>query len=404
MKFKLKQGKFINVFWTIIFGLALIVCIFTNSYLHRLSDSYKESTTVIKTDKNKERNTIIDEYIKSIPEGLLIDVINIKNSITSILLEEEGKYKSILFDYQTGEEINIKKIIKEEKEEEFYNKIRELLYLKYPVFIAQVLDKKDGTDVYFMKDNELIIYYYDYKITPGVKEDLYLTINYNEINEYINISLNLDSEHQNEDGNMINPAKKQIAITFDDGPGNYTEELVDILKDNKARSTFFILGINISGHEEVLKKSFANGNEIGYHSYNHQNFLRQEIDEIIVEFNKSNEELIAAIGSGFTLIRPPYGSINEKIKESLDLPIILWNIDTEDWRYKDPDYLVKYVLENVKEDSIILFHDIHKTSVEAIEKLLPYLYVDGYQLVTISDLANNNGITLEAHKSYRYFS
>ena len=65
MKFKLKQGKFINVFWTIIFGLALIVCIFTNSYLHRLSDSYKESTTVIKTDKNKERNTIIDEYIKS---------------------------------------------------------------------------------------------------------------------------------------------------------------------------------------------------------------------------------------------------------------------------------------------------------------------------------------------------
>lgn len=404
MKFKLKQGKFINVFWTIIFGLALIVCIFTNSYLHRLSDSYKESTTVIKTDKNKERNTIIDEYIKSIPEGLLIDVINIKNSITSILLEEEGKYKSILFDYQTGEEINIKKLIKEEKEEEFYNKIRELLYLKYPVFIAQVLDKKDGTDVYFMKDNELIIYYYDYKITPEVKEDLYLTINYNEINEYINISLNLDSEHQNEDGNMINPAKKQIAITFDDGPGNYTEELVDILKDNKARSTFFILGINISGHEKVLKKSFANGNEIGYHSYNHQNFLRQEIDEIIVEFNKSNEELIAAIGSGFTLIRPPYGSINEKIKESLDLPIILWNIDAEDWRYKDPDYLVKYVLENVKEDSIILFHDIHKTSVEAIEKLLPYLYVDGYQLVTISDLANNNGITLEAHKSYRYFS
>lgn len=65
---------------------------------------------------------------------------------------------------------------------------------------------------------------------------------------------------------------------------------------------------------------------------------------------------------------------------------------------------MKYVLENVKEDSIILFHDIHKTSVEAIEKLLPYLYVDGYQLITISDLANNNGITLEAHKSYRYFS
>ena len=407
MKFKLKQGKYISVFWTIIFGLALIFCVFTNNYLHKLSDNTLiESTTVVKTDKNKERNKKIAEYIASIDDGSIsiVDVIDIKLSVTSILLLENEQYTSILFDYQTGKEISIFDLIKEGRESDFNNKIEELLYLKYPTFIADVLNNGDKNNVYFMKDNELIIYYYDYEITPAVKEDLYLTINYNEIKDYMSINLDLDSEYQNEDGKAINLAKKQIAITFDDGPGKYTKNLIDILENNKSNSTFFILGKNIKEYEDVLKESFTNGNEIGYHSYNHENFLRQDIEKIKEEFNKSNEELISAIGSGYTLIRPPYGSINNKIKESLDLPFILWNIDTEDWRYKNIDYLVDYVLDNVKENSIILFHDIHKTSVSAIEKLLPYLYVEGYQLVTISDLANVNGITLEAHKTYRYFS
>ena len=132
--------------------------------------------------------------------------------------------------------------------------------------------------------------------------------------------------------------------------------------------------------------------------------MRQEISEIQSEFNESNEILKSIIGEGFTLTRPPYGSINSDIKKSLDTTFILWNIDTEDWRHKDAQYLTNYVMDNVFEGAIILFHDIHKTSVDTIEKLLPLLYVEGYQLVTVSDLANINGQTLELHKSYRYFS
>ena len=405
MKFKLKKNKlFVNVFWTFIFGLALIVTSISSNYMQVLSDKNTTITPVVKTDEEIIRSDKITTYIDSIEEGSLVDVIDIKKEVTSILTTNNNRYESILFDYETGTEVTINSLIKSDKKEDFAEKITELLYLKYPKFIADVLNNNDKTNVYFMKDNELIIYYYDYEINPAVKEDLYLTVNYNEIKDYLDITVDLDSEYSNEDGSVINPAKKQIAITFDDGPGAYTERLAGILEDNHAHSTFFMLGKNINYYKDVVLKLYQNGNEIGYHSYAHKNFLRQEISEIQSEFEESNETLKSIIGEGFTLTRPPYGSINSDIKKSLDTTFILWNIDTEDWRHKDAQYLTNYVMDNVFEGAIILFHDIHKTSVDTIEKLLPLLYVEGYQLVTVSDLANINGQTLELHKSYRYFS
>ena len=118
----------------------------------------------------------------------------------------------------------------------------------------------------------------------------------------------------------------------------------------------------------------------------------------------SNEILKNITGTTFSLVRPPYGSIDANVKNALDASFILWNIDTEDWRHKDVDYLLNYVLENVNAGCIILFHDIHKTSVAAIEKILPYLYVEGYQAITVSNLAKNYNTSLESHKAYRYFT
>lgn len=404
MKYKLKKNKLItNVFWTIIFVLALTMSVISTNYLKLLSSEEINSTTVIKTDKNIVRNEAIDKYIDNIPEGSLVDVIDIKKEITSILKVNNNRYESILFDYESGEELSIYSIIKKDELANFNAKITELLYLKYPTFIADVLNKNNQTNVYFLKDNELVIYYYDYEINPEIKEDLFLTVNYNEIKDYLRITVDLDKNYSNEDGSVINPAKKHIAITFDDGPGAYTSTLADILKNNKAHSTFFMLGKNLNYYRDVILKLYQNGNEIGYHSYAHQNFLRQEITTIQKEFNTSNETLKSIIGTGFTLTRPPYGSINNTIKESLDTTFILWNIDTEDWRHKDVDYLKTYVMDNVFDGAIILFHDIHKTSIATIEELLPQLYVEGYQLVTVSDLAEINGITLETHQTYRYF-
>ena len=255
-----------------------------------------------------------------------------------------------------------------------------------------------------MKDNELVIYYYDYTIDPMPKEDLFLVVNYNEIKDYLNITVDLDSNYVNEDGSVINPSKKLVAITFDDGPGPYTNDLVNILKNNKARATFFMLGNNLEKYRSTVLNVYNNGNEIGYHSYAHQNFKRQSIADIQTEFATSNDILKSITGTGFSLVRPPYGSINSEIKEALDVSFILWNVDTEDWRHKDTHYLLNYGLEHIEAGYIVLFHDIHASSVEAMEKILPYLYVEGYQVVTVSELAQYYNNPLELHKAYRYFT
>ena len=406
MKYRLKNKKVIigNVIAVFILVMAISSVVITSSYLKEYDKNIDtNSTSVIKTDKNIVRSPKIDEYIDTLDEQKIVEEVDIKKEVTSILTTENDKYESHIFNYETGKEITITELIKEDKIDDFWNKIKELVYLKHPTFIADVISLNNGNNEYFLKDNELVIYYYDYTIDPMPKEDLFLVVNYNEIKDYLNITVDLDSNYVNEDGSVINPSKKLVAITFDDGPGPYTNDLVNILKNNKARATFFMLGNNLEKYRSTVLNVYNNGNEIGYHSYAHQNFKRQSIADIQTEFATSNDILKSITGTGFSLVRPPYGSINSEIKEALDVSFILWNVDTEDWRHKDVDYLLNYTLENVGDGYIILFHDIHKTSVEAIEKILPYLYVEGYQVVSVSELVENFGTTLESHKTYRYF-
>lgn len=405
MKYKLKNKNILtNIILCLILIISIVLAFASTFYMKSLAtDTKLNSTSVIKTDKNIVRSSKIDNYISSLENESLVEEINIKKEITSVLTIKDNKYQSKIFNYETGEELSIDDLLKEDKKEEFWNKITKLVYLKYPNFIADVISKNDRENVYFLKDNELIIYYYDYEITPSLNEDIFLTVNYNEIKDYLNINVDLDSFYNNEDGSVINTNKKLVAITFDDGPGPYTNKLLDILNANKAHATFFMLGNNLEKYRSVVLNVYNSGNEIGYHSYAHTNFKRQDIATIKSELDQSNAILKNITGTTFSLIRPPYGSLNSEIKEELDASFILWSVDTEDWRHKDSEYLLNYVLENIYAGAIILFHDIHATSVDAMAKILPYLYVEGYQVVTVSDLAKNYNVTLEPHKAYRYF-
>ena len=405
MKYKLKNKNILtNIILCLILIISIVLAFASTFYMKSLAtDTKLNSTSVIKTDKNIVRSSKIDNYISSLENESLVEEINIKKEITSVLTIKDNKYQSKIFNYETGEELSIDDLLKEDKKEEFWNKITELVYLKYPNFIADVISKNDRENVYFLKDNELIIYYYDYEITPSLNEDIFLTVNYNEIKDYLNINVDLDSFYNNEDGSVINTNKKLVAITFDDGPGPYTNKLLDILNANKAHATFFMLGNNLEKYRSVVLNVYNSGNEIGYHSYAHTNFKRQDIATIKSELDQSNAILKNITGTTFSLIRPPYGSINNEIKEAIDVSFILWSVDTEDWRHKDSEYLLNYVLENIYAGAIILFHDIHTSSVDAMAKILPYLYVEGYQVVTVSDLAKNYNVTLEPHKAYRYF-
>ena len=257
-----------------------VVFLFAISILLVASSSFKRFSFALPTIGREisVKNDRISEYVSSLNN--LVSEKNFDNKFTNVVSMEDDRYISKIFNFKTGEEVTIEDILKPEMVDVFWEKVKELLYLKYPKFIASKLELHDKTNSFYLKENELIIYYYDYEIEPMVSEELSLHVNYNEIKNCMNITIKLDKNYENEDGNKIDKNKKIIALTFDDGPGPYTSNLVDILKDNKAIATFFMLGKNINIYKDTVLKVHESGMEIGYHSYNHKNFKRQKLEVI----------------------------------------------------------------------------------------------------------------------------
>ena len=205
---------------------------------------------------------------------------------------------------------------------------------------------------------------------------------------------------------QIDPTKPMVALTFDDGPGNYEDRIVAVLKKYNSRATFFYVGAQASKYPSVVKRVAEAGNEIGNHSYKHENLPKLSQSAVETSINKTNEILRQQSGQSVSLVRPPYGATAGSVKPALKgtgQPSILWSIDTLDWKTKNTKNTVNVVLNQVKDGDIILMHSIYKQTAEATELIVPALKERGYQLVTVSELAKARGINMEAGKNYGSF-
>ena len=193
---------------------------------------------------------------------------------------------------------------------------------------------------------------------------------------------------------------KYVALTFDDGPSSYTDRLLDILEQNNARATFFMVGEEIQYHKELLPRMESLGCELGNHTWSHANLTELDFDGILEEIGRTNSLINEAVGHDATVIRPPYGAIDDNVRASLASPMILWSVDTLDWDSKDVESIIRTTFEEVREGSIILMHDIYETSVDAAEILIPEMKNIGYEFVTVHELAAMYGQTLHAGIAY----
>lgn len=198
--------------------------------------------------------------------------------------------------------------------------------------------------------------------------------------------------------------EKVIAFTFDDGPSIYTREIADVLLLYNSKATFFETGINMKNNQEIVSYLINNKMEIASHTYSHKNLaviseerIREELNSTSILFNEiTNKEI--------RLCRVPYGIVNDKIKRNMIFPIIGWSIDTKDWLYKNENYIVDLILENVSDGDIILMHDIYSSSLKAVKKVLPLLIDMGYKITSVSELAKIKGIELKPGEIYRSFN
>ena len=199
----------------------------------------------------------------------------------------------------------------------------------------------------------------------------------------------------------IDPDKPMVALTFDDGPHpKYSMEIAEALKKNDALATFFVLGSRAEKYKSTVNKIAENGNEIGNHTYSHRELTRLKKVEIQSEIRKTSDILKAITGKTPFLTRPSYGSVNDNVKTYAGSPLILWSVDTQDWKSRDKDKIVHRTMSTVKDGDIILMHDIYKSSADAAKVVISELKAKGYQMVTISQLYQARGISLENGKEY----
>ncbi len=203
--------------------------------------------------------------------------------------------------------------------------------------------------------------------------------------------------------NKFHPEKTKIALTFDDGPGLYTEELLSILEENHARATFFVLGKQVKNFPEAVEKIQEIGCEIGNHTYSHVSLTELSKKDMQSQIKKTNKAIKALVGENAQLVRPPYGDVNSSVRKNVKYPLIMWSLDTEDWKLKDAEKIAEAVLSQVEEGDIVLLHDIHEFTFEAMKVVIPELIERGYQLVTVSELAEWNNVALEDGTKYFEF-
>ncbi len=185
----------------------------------------------------------------------------------------------------------------------------------------------------------------------------------------------------------VTPPQGFVALSFDDGPDREcTEELLDGLKNRGVKATFFLMGQNIEGNEDLVLRMKEEGHLVGNHSYSHLQFTKadsQTVQDAVASTSRLIEEIT---GEEPQYIRPPYGEWNEELDGQIDLTPVFWSVDSLDWKLKDRRQIVKRVLDDVEDGDIILMHDIYPQSVEAALEIVDRLSGAGYTFVTVDEL------------------
>ncbi|MCI8329272.1 MAG: polysaccharide deacetylase family protein [Oscillibacter sp.] len=200
----------------------------------------------------------------------------------------------------------------------------------------------------------------------------------------------------------IPAGEKYIALTFDDGPRRgTTDRLLDGLKEREASATFFLIGRQIEGNEDLVSRMAAEGHQVGNHTWNHQRLEGTTSAVVAQEVARTEAVLEELLGGGEYWLRPPYGQVTAGTEASFGVPMVKWSVDPRDWESRNTEKVTQAILDYAEPNSIILLHDIYPTSVDAALKVVDALQEEGYWFVTVEELLWLNGLQPEAGKMYK---
>lgn len=253
---------------------------------------------------------------------------------------------------------------------------------------------------YNIKDNNIFIKFYEYVTKLNtIKENIY-EINYDyELDHIIKKRV---FEEDNYDILNYTKSDKMVAFTFDDGPSYNTIKIVNTLVKYDSKATFFLVGNKIEKYAKTMDVLVKNGMDIGNHTYSHKELTKLSDKEILKEIDLTNEVIYNKTGIKPMFLRPSYGAMNKRIKKLSTMPIIIWNIDTLDWKYHNSNKIKDKILKYVSDGDIILMHDTYVATLNAVEMVIPELKKQGYKIVSVSELFKYKGVKPKLGIGYGY--
>lgn len=347
------------------------------AFIEESVSTFKNANNTSKQIRDKDKAVllqVVDTYLVN------DNLVGIKiTSMTKKLFAEEFTTTTDVFNYNLTQNKEVK------LEELFKSNYKEKIESQY-------------TDKYLLRKNDIVFY----------NNNNESTCTYNNLKEYTNSKIltasNLDISQEEYNAlvsNLIDKNKKMIAITFDDGPHKTnTQEILNIFSKYNAKATFFMLGQNVKYYPDIVKEVASQGHEIGIHTWDHKELTKLSTAEIVKEINDTAQIIQSITGIEPTLVRPPYGSLNATVKSAVSNPFILWNIDSLDWKSRDKEKIVPLVLNDVQDGDIILLHDIHSTTVPAVEEIVKYLYENDYQIITVSQMLEAKGYDINSTRVF----
>jgi len=196
--------------------------------------------------------------------------------------------------------------------------------------------------------------------------------------------------------------KPMVALTFDDGPSSSpTTRILNTLEKYNSRATFFVVGSRVGSYQSQLRRAYNLNCEIGNHTYNHKTLTSLSASSVSSEINQTSSKIESIIGERPVIMRPPGGSFNNiTVKNNVGAPIIMWSVDTRDWESRNATKIVSNIKNNVRDGSIVLMHDLYESTASATETIVPWLINNGYQLVTVTELMDAKGVSMQNGSAY----
>ncbi|QGM31962.1 polysaccharide deacetylase family protein [Bacillus sp. N3536] len=363
---------------------------------------------IFKKDTNKKVPTLnIDLSIKYVSKELLSVIIH------ADVVGENGKKETISLniDRNTGEALSLQNIMVNEGSIQYLKESLERVLQKNEdqnytqeevTLVKEMSANEENYKVFYFTDRGFQIEFSEEVLDDSILEPFHVSIPYSLLTGIVQDSFlrsiysdafngSTTVERSTQSIKPLDPNKKYIALTFDDGPNkSSTSAILDILNKHKIKATFFVLGNRVEKYPDIIKREYEEGHEIGIHTWSHPILTKLSIKEIEKEILSTSNELIKITGEAPSLVRPPYGAYNQDVKAAVNNPLVLWSVDTLDWKTKNPASILQMVKKSTCDGSIILMHDIYETTAASLEGVINYLTKQGYEFVTVSELLNLN--------------